>query len=113
MCIRDRFETESWAWTKIRFGKHWNHDLISISVTDYEKPIDKEELLKRIVRLKHLRNLILSGTTLTESQVRDFGKLKSLQWLSFNGTNVSLEQAQELREQLPNTFVTCFNTKSP
>ena len=105
------FETELWDWTKIRFGKHWNQDLTSISSYNFKKPANPE-LLKRIMRLKHLRNLNISGTTLTESQIRGLGKLKSLQWLSFNGTNVSMEQVRKLRKQLPNTFVTCLNTES-
>jgi hypothetical protein len=112
------FETESWAWTKTRFGKLWNKDLTSISIYNYDHtrevrqgPVD-QELLTRIMRLKQLRNLNICSATLTEPQIKDLGKLKSLQWLGFNATNVSLEQAQELRKQMPNTFVTCLNTKS-
>ncbi len=91
------------VWLDHVFGSNWNLDVVSVR---FEWDSDKARLLlEHASKLKRLRIVNVRYGSWTESDIRILKQFRSLQWLALVECDVDADSMNELRRDLPNTYV--------
>ena len=95
---------DHFRWLEYVFGPNWNLDVVSVNLHGMARE-KNHLLLQHMSKLKRLRIVSIHYGSVNESDVRNFKHFRSLQWLGLIECDADLESVVEVRQHLPNTYV--------
>ena len=100
--------SKHFRWLDGVLGSNWNLDVVSVRFDwDSEKA---RHLLEHVSKLKRLRIVNVRYGSWNEPDIKILSQIHSLQWLALIECDVDKDSLNELRRNLPNTYVTYVAT---